>query len=644
MKRLTAILLVATAAISFYGCQHELNIPLEAIDVEFEIPSTIDLEPGTTTLDFQIKDGKAPEPDDLLILNGPRGQYYCQITELSDESFTIRLYDNFANGEHKITIQRGLATAYKGSSTINIEKYDDGVHAATGSTVYGRVSCDGEAISGVVISDGVKVVKTDENGIYQMKSDKKNGYVFISVPSGYQVPVDVVLPVMWYPLTLAATTPERADFELIRSKDQTNFKLLVFGDIHLANRNSDKKQFQYFLDDVKDYRSKNSGKLIYGLTLGDMTWDRYWIDNKFSFPEYKNLMKTLSGMPIYQTPGNHDHDIYQAGDFLTIKAYRKYLGPSYYSHNIGNIHFVALDNIHCMNPGENKQAVYDNNIVEEQLNWLREDLKHVDKNTPVIVSMHAPAHHNPMGTDKAETIRNNVANQLLDAFSGFKNVQLFTAHTHVIYHVTDRNITEHNAGAICATWWWSGKYYQGVNVCTSGAAGGYTIVDVNGTDITYKFKGTQMDENKQFYTFDRNQIALKASTYVPNANEANLAEWVARVGRWKNANSDNYVYINTWNWDHKWKIEVTEKETGKKLETEFMTDFSPLHLVAHSAKRLNGSGNPNFLTSDGCILHRVKASKANTTLIIKVTDRFGNTYTEEMKRPKEFSPEAYAAY
>lgn len=640
MKRLTSLLLAVAAVFTIAGCTQELEIPIENIDVEFEIPSTIDLAPGTTTLDFEIKNGKAPEPDDLIILNGPRGQHYCQITEIGQTSFTIKLYENFANGEHNITIQRGLATEKLGTATINVEKYDDGVHPATGSTVYGKVSCDGEALANVVISDGTKVVKTDQNGIYQLNSDKKNGYVFISVPSGYQMPVDIVLPQIWTPLVLAASTPERVDFELIKAKDQTNFQLLVFGDIHLANRNSDKKQFQYFLDDVDAYRKANAGKVIYGLTLGDMTWDRYWLTNSFSFPEYKNIMKTLSGFPIYQTPGNHDHDIYQAGDFLTIKAYRKHLGPSYYSHNIGDVHLIALDNVHCKNPGKDMQAVYDNNLVEEQVNWLKEDLKHVSKSTPVVVSMHCPAYDNPKGTTKVS--RHNIANTLLDVFKGFDKVYLFSAHTHVIYHVKDSNIEEYNAGAICATWWWSGKYYQGVNVCTSGAAGGYTIVDFKGKNMTYQFKGTGMDINKQFYTFDRNEIALKASTYVPLANEANKAEWDARVGRWKNANSDNYVYINTWNWDPEWKIEV--KEGNIKLDVEFMTDYSPLHLVSHSAKRLNGSGNPNFLSGDGCILHRVKASKANSTLTIKVTDRFGNVYTEEMKRPKAFNPQAYAAY
>jgi hypothetical protein len=85
-------------------------------------------------------------------------------------------------------------------------------------------------------------------------------------------------------------------------------------------------------------------------------------------------------------------------------------------------------------------------------------------------------------------------------------------------------------------------------------------------------------------------------------------------------------------------------EGSTKLEVSTLVDYSPLHLMAHSAHRLNGAGKPNFLTNKGCVLHRVKASKANSTLSIKVTDRFGNVYTEEMKRPREFKEATYKAY
>ena len=57
--------------------------------------------------------------------------------------------------------------------------------AAKGATIYGTVECNGSPLEGVVVSDGVEVVKTDKKGVYNITSDKKTGYVFISIPSGY---------------------------------------------------------------------------------------------------------------------------------------------------------------------------------------------------------------------------------------------------------------------------------------------------------------------------------------------------------------------------------------------------------------------------------------------------------------------------
>ena len=48
-----------------------------------------------------------------------------------------------------------------------------------------------------------------------------------------------------------------------------------------------------------------------------------------------------------------------------------------------------------------------------------------------------------------------------------------------------------------------------------------------------------------------------------------------------------------------------------------------------------------FLTDNNYHMFKVTASSATSTLDIKVTDRFGNVYTESMKRPKAFEPETY---
>ena len=58
--------------------------------------------------------------------------------------------------------------------------------AAKGATIYGTVECEGKPLEGVAVSDGYQIVKTDKQGIYNLTSAKRNGYVFITIPSGYE--------------------------------------------------------------------------------------------------------------------------------------------------------------------------------------------------------------------------------------------------------------------------------------------------------------------------------------------------------------------------------------------------------------------------------------------------------------------------
>ena len=54
-----------------------------------------------------------------------------------------------------------------------------------GATVKGAVLSDGKGLQNVVVSDGYEVTSTDENGFFWLKSKMKNGYVFVTLPSGF---------------------------------------------------------------------------------------------------------------------------------------------------------------------------------------------------------------------------------------------------------------------------------------------------------------------------------------------------------------------------------------------------------------------------------------------------------------------------
>ena len=65
-------------------------------------------------------------------------------------------------------------------------------------------------------------------------------------------------------------------------------------------------------------------------------------------------------------------------------------------------------------------------------------------------------------------------------------------------------------------------------------------------------------------------------------------------------------------------------------------------MIAMSAKRLaNTTSKPSFITEQWTHFFRYNASSATSTIVITATDRFGNTYTETMTRPKDFTLQNY---
>ena len=108
--------------------------------------------------------------------------------------------------------------------------------AAKGATIYGVVECDGTPLEGVAVSDGYSIIKTDKKGVYNLTSDKRNGTVFITIPSGYEAYTEGadVVPQFWAHLTAEPTTAERHDFSL-RKVDNDNHVIVAVTDIHLAN-------------------------------------------------------------------------------------------------------------------------------------------------------------------------------------------------------------------------------------------------------------------------------------------------------------------------------------------------------------------------------------------------------------------------
>ncbi|GGW24788.1 calcineurin-like phosphoesterase C-terminal domain-containing protein [Arenibacter certesii] len=566
------------------------------------------------------------------------------VTSVGDGTVTFSVPNGLTTGNYKINVERGAEELILGAVLLNLMANTE-IPDIEGMTVKGVVYSEGKGIPGVVVSDGYEVTVTDEEGVYYLPSLKKIGFVFISIPGNYEVTNEGKAPQFFKRLSNNSTAIEQKDFSLIKTNNDKHV-VIPMADWHLANRNNDIDQFTgTVLPDVNTAIDQYSadGTKVYVLTLGDMTWDTYWYNNDFGLNEYIPYMNMLN-CPVFNVIGNHDYDPYYANDWEAENKYRDVLGPTYYSFNLGKVHYVVLDDVEYINTGGAIGTVgdrnYKTNISPEQIEWLKKDLAAItDKSTPIVIAMHTPLYRRPTLDAYGDQVNNHALDNgstLINCLKDFSTVHVLSGHTHVNYRIEEEeNIMEHNTAAICATWWWTGRNgYAGNHICKDGSPGGYGIWQMNGKDVQWRYKSIGYEEDYQFRSYDLNQVHITASEFAPNTTEETLAPY---AGPYTQKNVNNEVLINIWGYDSQWEIEVTEN--NNKLNVTRVNTKDPLHIISYDALRLNVGATPTgaFVTNDTAHLFKVTASAPSTTLEIKVTDRFGNVYTENMVRPKAFS-------
>ena len=339
--------LVFAVISSLYGCESgdENEEPVDDFNIQISLPSTIDVTKGGEYV-FTAQDGGGLKTSDSFILESGGISYVCPITAVSSTGFTVQISNECKTGDYNVSVKRDVRKKPVGKIYVNIVDFFAFTAPPTppeGTTVYGLVKSAEGGLKGVVVSDGVEVTTTDEQGIYQLKSAKKRNYVFISVPGNYEAPSLGVLPQFFQKLKANANTVERVDFTLQKVEGQDAYKVFMLGDMHLAARTNDLSQFSDFTTDLNTYMNAHASEKMYAIALGDMTWDLYWYSNNFGLPEYLNTINSqVKNLQIFHTIGNHDYDYQATSDFTAELKYMNHIAPTYYSFNIGEVHYVVM--------------------------------------------------------------------------------------------------------------------------------------------------------------------------------------------------------------------------------------------------------------------------------------------------------------
>lgn len=537
-----------------------------------------------------------------------------------------------------------------------------------GCTVYGTVTCDGAPKEGVVVSDGCFVATTDNKGRYYIKSDKRNGSVFISIPSCTEVPCEYGMPHFWEPLN-GGTGPEEHNFTLT-SRDNNDHVTIAISDIHLANVFDDGNQFtDIFMPRLREEVEKYSGRGIpvYCINAGDSSYDRYWFENMYSIDDFITTLKDNEfPVPMFPAMGNHDNDGSTAyspdTDFNASERYRRAMGPTHYSFNIGKVHYIMLDDVVYLNSsgridsyeGITGKRDYETYVSDDQIEWLRRDLATIsDRSTPIVVTMHVPAlvYNKAGGIDAkfkcSATGGDAKLKEFSSVFRGFEQVHFVTGHTHknLTCHGADdtskfpdiANIIDHNITGVCGVWWQT-RAHAGLSLSCDSGPSGFEVFPISGKSLEWYFVSNDDGAERQFRVFDMNAVR----DYYRRDGEMRsfIRQYPLRADY--SQIRDNLLYIHVWAWEPTWKISVTEN--GKELPVKMKNVENPQFTLSYHLPRASWDDNGNERWKDKYNKNPkmdhffvTEASSPASTVVVTVTDGFGQSWTETVERPKKFS-------
>ena len=453
--------------------------------------------------------------------------------------------------------------------------------------VSGRVHATTAGIAGVQVTDGHSVVLTNSRGEFTLKYHEDARFIYISLPSGYKIPVDNGVAQFFKPID--KSNPSK-DYEFKLEKlevDDLNHSFVVWADTQILSQEDAQLLKTQSAPDLQKLKEQLPAKHpIHGLGCGDLVWDKFDL-----FKDYKEALAS-TGVPFFNVIGNHDMDIDSRTDEGSTETFEANFGPTYYSFNRGKAHYVVLDDVFFIGVGKK----YIGYVSEDQFKWLEKDLQNIAKGSLVIVSLHIPTNTGNTRRNglKEDPLGGTVANRnKLYALLKDYNVHIMSGHTHFNEVWEKDSITEHVHGTVCGAWWTS-------DICSDGTPNGYGYYTVIGEELKWQYKSTGKELDHQMRVYNR--------------------------GTENTANGE--VVVNIWNWDAKWETEWFEDGRSKGPLTRSM-GLDPMAVSLFKGPTLP-SKHPFVEPTLTDHLFKVIPSAAAKKVKITAKDRFGNIYSEEI--------------
>ena len=367
----------------------------------------------------------------------------------------------------------------------------------------GRIDPGEKPLAGIKLSDGLRLVSTDAQGLYQLPF-VEGRTVFVIKPAGHDLPSrkdglpDYWLnvrtqpgPVLKFGGTPVGTTTCR-DFGLRPAKPSPNrhdrLDVVVLADPQTKSM----RDVDFFQRDIIDSLKRDTaidmghrfGDYYFdglagdlGLSLGDI------VDDDLSLYPAVTAATTSLAVPWLHVAGNHDLDFDATSDEESLLTFRHHFGPDTYAWEEPEAVFLMLDDV-IYQPG--KKPAYIGGLREDQFAFLEAYLPTVPKDRLLVLGVHIPLFDAKPGI---ETFRRADRARLFELLQVFPHVLLLSGHDHTQRHVRHgaqsdwhgaTPLHEYSVGAACGAFWSGVKDAAGIpdSTMSDGTPNGYARLQV----------------------------------------------------------------------------------------------------------------------------------------------------------------------
>jgi hypothetical protein len=393
----------------------------------------------------------------------------------------------------------------------------------------GQRQADEPGVAGVKVSNGLEVVQTARDGSYALPVHDDMSVMVIQ-PQGWLVPTnDHGVARFFYThkpqgsasalrfggLAPTGPLPEGIDFALTRRDGPDGaFRCAVIGDAQAYSND----EVGYFRDSaLVDVLTMGLGAGDCMIYLGDVVGDDLDLLDRIM------ALGGQVGVPQWFVFGNHDMDFDATTPADRADTWRSKVMPDYYAFEIGDVLFVALNNIvypcgevDAQRPGRERcvdgdRKAYNARVEDQQVAWLENLLALTPKDKRVVVMHHAPF-VSFVDTESAIHQTDNAAE--IHALLAGRPALSLSGHTH--------SLENHDPGQSFEGWEaqtgiealpfrhivagaGSGGWYQGdldinsipMALQRMGAPKGVLSLAFEGTDYVESYKGSRIDPNRR---------------------------------------------------------------------------------------------------------------------------------------------------